>query len=216
MDFNYIADGIDAVVIDNFYTEDQLNDIMLELRWLTKPTIMLSQKDLMAANDNGNPLTSKSGVFLENVFKDWKHSSLISHAMTQTNSDEFRDGLLKCNTMFKALFACNIRSHLLSYYENSDYYKPHTDAFFFTILNYFHKTPKQFTGGDLIAYSCTSDKEVSIEPKHNRVVVILSSTHHEAKSIQSSFTNNFTGNGRYCNSIFLTYKDPRELKNDSN
>ena len=25
MEFNYIADGIDAIVIDNFYTEDQLN-----------------------------------------------------------------------------------------------------------------------------------------------------------------------------------------------
>lgn len=216
MEFNYISDGIDAVIVDNFYTEDQLKEIMLELKWLTKPSIMVSEKELVAADDGSSPLTSKNGVFLEKVFKDWRNSALISHSMKQTNCEEFRDGLLKCNTMFKSLFACNIRSHLLSYYENSDYYKPHTDGFFFTILNYFYTEPKQFTGGELIVYSCNSNKEATIEPKHNRIVVILSSTYHEAKQITSNFTNTLTGNGRYCNSIFLTYKDPREIKNDSN
>jgi len=216
MEFNYIADGIDAVVIDNFYTEEQLKEIMIELKWLTKSSVMENEFTLIAAEDNtGKHLTSKNGVFLEQVFKNWKHSALVSHSMTQTRIPEFKTKLLEFNTMFNSLFNCNVRSHLLSYYENSQYYKPHTDAFFFTLLNYFYVEPKQFEGGELVVYSCNSNKEATIEPMHNRAVLILSSTMHEAKEIKSSIDKKLSGTGRYCNAIFLSSRDPREL-NDSN
>jgi hypothetical protein len=210
MEFNYIADGIDAVVIDNFYTEEQLKEIMLELKWLTKPSVMLDESKLVAAEENGVFLASKSGIFLEEIFNNWKHSALISYGMKQTGQEEFRNKLLEFNTMFKSLFDCNTRCHLVSYYENSQYYKPHKDAFFFTILNYFFNEPKQFEGGELVVYSCNSDKEATIEPKHNRTVVILSSTLHEAKQITSNINQKLSGHGRYCNAIFLSTTDPRQ------
>jgi hypothetical protein len=211
MEFNYIADGIDAVVIDNFYTEEQLKEIMLELKWLTKPSMLLDETRLISAEQDGKILTKKNGAFLESIFLNWKHSALISHGMTQTNTTEFKNKLLEFNTMFNSLLWCNTRTHLLSYYENTQYYKPHTDSCFFTILNYFFTEPKQFEGGELVVYSCNSKKEATIEPKHNRTVVILSSTMHEAKEIKSKFDQKLSGHGRYCNAIFLTYKDPREM-----
>ena len=59
MEFTYIADGIDAVVIDNFYTEEQLKEIMIELKWLTKSSIMVDETALIGAVDNtGNPIAS--------------------------------------------------------------------------------------------------------------------------------------------------------------
>jgi hypothetical protein len=217
MDFNYIADGIDAVVIDNFYTEEQLKEIMVELTWLTKSSVMLDESHLSAAQslDNGNPLTVKNGVFLEKVFVNWKHSALISHGMTQTGNTKFKSKLLEFNTMFNSLSFCNSRTHLLSYYENSNYYKPHTDAFFFTLLNYFFTEPKQFEGGELVLYSCNSNKQVTVEPKNNRAVLILSSTLHEAQEIKSKVDQKLSGHGRYCNAIFLSTVDVRHL-NDSN
>ena len=55
MEFNFIEDGIDAVVIDNFYTEQQLKEIMIELKWLTKPSIMVSEENLSSArNETSN------------------------------------------------------------------------------------------------------------------------------------------------------------------
>jgi hypothetical protein len=210
MEFNYIADGIDAVVIDNFYTEEQLKEIMIELKWLTRPSVLVDETKLVSAQNNGGEvLTSKNGVFLEDVFVNWKHSALISHSMTQTSNKEFVDGLFNCNTLFKSLISCNSRSHLLSYYENSNYYKPHKDGFFFTILNYFNTEPKQFDGGEITLYSCNSVKIATVEPKNNRSIVIASSTLHEVKEIKSSLNNSFSGHGRYCNAIFLTYVDPR-------
>jgi hypothetical protein len=215
MNFNYVADGIDAVVIDDFYTEDQLKEIMVELKWLTKPAVMIDESKLAAAESNTGLLTSKNGVFLEEIFKNWKHSALISHAMEQTRNQQFQTKLLEYNTMFKSFFDCNSRSHLLSYYENSQYYKPHKDAFFFTFLNYFFIEPKQFQGGELVVYSCNSNKEATIEPKNNRAVLILSSTLHEAKEIKSSVDERLSGTGRYCNAIFFSTTDPRQY-NDSN
>lgn len=209
MDFTYIADGIDAVVIDNFYTEEQLQDIMTELKWLTRPPIMKDADELSPASESKEILTVKKGVFLEDVFKDWKHSALISHGVTQTTCEEFNSNLLKFNTMFKSLLACNYRYHLLSYYENSSYYKPHVDGFFYTILNYFHIEPKQFEGGDIVLYSCNSSKKVNIEPKNNRAVVILSCTLHEAMEVKSNVEKQLSGIGRYCNAMFITYKDPK-------
>jgi hypothetical protein len=176
---------------------------------------MVDEYKLKAAETNGEILTSKHGIFLEDVFKNWKHSALISHGMKQTGQQEFRNKLLEYNTMFKSLFDCNSRCHLVSYYENSQYYKPHKDAFFFTILNYFFTEPKQFEGGELVVYSCNSNKEATIEPKHNRTVVILSSTMHQAKEIKSKIDQKLSGHGRYCNAMFLSTTDSRQ-NNDSN
>ena len=73
----------------------------------------------------------------------------------------------------------------------------------------------KFIGGEIVLKSCISDKEATIEPMNNRTVVILSSTVHEVKEIH--LDKSFNGFGRYCNSAFLTYKDPREMApNDSN
>ena len=73
MEFNYIGDGIDAIVIDGLYTKEQLSEIMLELKWLTKPSIMLPPEKLSSATTStGQLLTSKKGVFLESVFANWE------------------------------------------------------------------------------------------------------------------------------------------------
>ena len=50
--------------------------------------------------------------------------------------------------------------------------------------------------------------------KNNRVVIITGNTFHEVSEIKSSMENSFSGNGRYCNAIFLSVSDriPEEQK----
>jgi hypothetical protein len=205
MEFNYIAEGIDAVVIDNFYTEEQLKEIMLELKWLTKHSVFKNGDKLNSAKkEDGEIATSKKGIFLEDVFINWRHSALISHGMTQTKNKDFNNKLLEFNTLFKCITACDSRTHLLSYYENADYYEPHIDVTFFTILNYFFVEPKQFDGGEIILYSCNSSRKSTIDVKHNRTIVIASSTPHEVNALKSDLKNSLSGYGRYCNAMFLS------------
>ena len=196
MEFNYIENGINAVVIDNFYTEEQLKEIMLELKWLTKPSILRNQDTLAAAKDldNGKVLTSKRGIFLEEVFKNWEHSALIKYPMINFQQDEIIDALLKFNPLFKLLYNFDSRTHLLSYYENSDFYKPHIDATVFTILNYFFTEPRKFTGGDLKLYGFKEKTEADVELRHNRVVIITGNTFHELKQLTSDLNNSLSLN----------------------
>jgi hypothetical protein len=219
MEFEFIDNGVNAVVVDNFYTEEQLQEIMTELKWLTKNSILVAPEDTGSAENEFGSVASKSGIFLEQVFKNWRHSALISHSITQLNSKEFVDSLTKHNELYKILFYCNSRSHLLSYYENSDFYKPHTDACVFTALNYFHTEPKQWEGGEMVLSSFTSDKNATVEIRNNRIILITSNTFHGVNEIKSKIQKvdgKYSGNGRYCNSIFLTRNDNKEFIAEQN
>ena len=210
MEFNYIADGIDAIVIDNFYSDDQLKEIHDELVFLTKPSIMTDDIDkLEAAIDvNGKFLTTKSGVWVDHIFKDWKYSSLIRCPMENFSKKEVMEKIISYNSLFNLFYHCNCRNHLLSYYENAGYYSKHRDEAVFTVLNYFHHEPKQYTGGDITLHSSGELKKATIESRNNRVVIIPSSTLHEVSTIEMT-SKKLSGEGRYCNSIFLTVQDSK-------
>jgi len=209
MEFTYIADGIDAVVIDNFYTEEQLKEIMIELKWLTKNSILKDERHLESAELSGKLQTHKHGIFLETVFANWEHSALISHGMTQLKTEEVHKNILGFNALFKTLYHCDARNHLLSYYENSGYYKSHKDHSFFTILNWFNIEPKQFEGGDMILTSFDGTKHANIEYRNNRVLILAGCTPHEVTEIKSKLENKFSGSGRYCNAAFLGLRAER-------
>lgn len=217
MEFNYIAEGIDAVVIDNFYTEDQLSEIRSELKFLTKPSIMSEDRDKLEAgvDIDGNFVTTKAGVWVDHIFRDWNHSALISHPMTNFAKQEVQDKIISYNSLYSLLYHCNVRNHLLSYYENAGYYSKHVDAAVFTVLSYFYNEPKQFSGGDITLHNRDNTKKANVEIKNNRVIIIPSCTMHEVEKIEMT-SKKLSGEGRYCCAIFLTVQHLREKHNDSN
>jgi hypothetical protein len=207
MEFNFIEDGVDAVVIDNFYTEDQLKEIMLELKWITKPVILRTGKEVaMATEADGTPRAEKYGRFLEEIFRDWTSCSLIKHTLENVIDKEFKKKLLEFNSMFKMMYDCGRKDHLLSYYENAGYYLPHSDHAVFTILCWFNTEPKKFTGGDMVLYSDDMSKKASIEYRNNRVLIIPSCTRHEVSKIESDIPH-LCGDGRYCLASFWGLSD---------
>ena len=212
MEFNYIADGIDALVIDNFYTEEELNEIFKELSWVTKPSIFVDERGLSTAEMGETIIASKKGIFLDGIISYWRYSALMKYPLLKMNESSFKETLLSKNSLFKLFYGCNKRTHLLSYYENNDYYGSHIDATVCTILNWFYKEPKQFTGGEIILRSETTNKIAEIECKNNRVVLMAGNTPHEVKPIISNLNDSYSGYGRYCNAIFLNIADSKESR----
>jgi hypothetical protein len=219
MEFTYIEDGIDAIVIDNFYSENQLKEIMIELKWLTKKDILLGPEQLHTAETiTGGYAAKKNGVFLETVFANWQHSALIKHAMANFTKEDVKKTIQEYNSLYRLIYSCDTRAHLLSYYENGGFYAGHSDATVFTILNWFSTLPQQFTGGNMTLFSSNSSAVADIEFKNNRVLIIPGCAVHEVKEIKSN-VEEYSGDGRYCNAIFLTMRaDPPKKKdrNDSN
>jgi len=207
MEFTYIADGIDAVVIDNFYSEEQLNHINKQLQSLTDEQHMVADKDkLEAAVDiDGNFITTKYGVWINDV-----ESPLIKFSIENFSDEQLVETIIGFNSMYRILFFLNRRSHLVSYYENAGYYSKHIDASVFTILNYFHKEPKQFKGGDIIVYSKDYTKKATIETRNNRVVIIPSCTTHEVTQVEMT-SYKLDGTGRYCCSIFAETQNKENI-----
>jgi len=208
MEWNFIEEGINAVIIDNFYSENQLKDIFNQLETLTTEEYMTADKDkLEAAVDlQGNFITTKFGAWLDDG-----NCPLLNHCYTNFSSNQLQEKFISYNPLYRILFHLNRRFNLLSYYENAGYYSKHTDVAVFTILNYFHKEPKQFTGGEMVLHSHDFSKKAVVEPRNNRVVVIPSHTVHEVLPIQMT-SKILSGNGRYCMSIFVTSEDVKELR----
>ena len=97
----------------------------------------------------------------------------------------------------------SICSTLLSYYENGDDYKKHKDASVVTILTYFFKEPKLFSGGDLIL----NDFGVTIEPENNMIVIIPGLYNHEVSQVVMEKDCCGKNLGRYCLSQFINFKE---------
>lgn len=83
---------------------------------------------------------------------------------------------MKCNT-------------LVSYYDNGDYYLPHTDEGIMTAIMYLWEDPKTFTGGEL----CFGDFTVPIED--NCMVIFPSMTEHSVNPLH--------GYGRWAVTHFM-------------
>jgi Rps23 Pro-64 3,4-dihydroxylase Tpa1-like proline 4-hydroxylase len=85
------------------------------------------------------------------------------------------------------------------------------------MLNYYHTEPKKFKGGEIILSSYNNQKKATIEVKNNRCVLITSNTWHEVAKLESEIDMpKYSGDGRYCCSIFLSRIDDKQWVQDPN
>jgi hypothetical protein len=184
--------------IENFYNEIELSLIWDELKFLTH------SNKLETPNNTGqlNPtMKHNNGLFLDTIYTERKFSNILKvnrKIFSVDNMKKYAD----LHFMNRIIFTLNSDTTLLSYYENSGYYKSHSDTAVITILTWLFKEPKQFEGGNLIF----TDFDETIEIKNNTVIMFPSHAKHEVTSIKMESKDKFSGNGRYCISQFLSIK----------
>jgi Rps23 Pro-64 3,4-dihydroxylase Tpa1-like proline 4-hydroxylase len=205
MDFTFVADGINAVVIDNFYTSDEealvLSDCMSVL-----PQMMDESHTSGALDSNGSVIKKNHGAFIKST-----GSALESLSKNKIFSIEVRDRMLIANSLYKILFGLNRVETLLSYYSDGDYYNNHIDDSIFTAVVYLYKQPKKFSGGEIVLQSYIQGTAATIDCLHNRAIIFPSVTPHSVKPIK--LLNDSGSDGRFCISHFINYED---VRNDSN
>ena len=89
---------------------------------------------------------------------------------------------------------------MVSYYENSDYYKSHRDDAIVTVLNYFFKEPKRFEGGEIIF----TDYDLKFQVTNEITIIFPSNIKHEVSEIYLDKKYEGKGLGRFCMNQFLT------------
>jgi hypothetical protein len=183
--------------VDNMYSEDEVKDIMHELNFLAKHNKMLPPEKTASAELDGELRKQNLALFLDFVYSDRNTSDIL-----RINRKLYSLNIDTVDPTFKMLRNATLDTTLISYYENSDYYKAHTDNAMLTALTYFYEEPKRFTGGELYL----PEYDITLECVHNRTYLVPSLVEHEAKEICMAEEYVGKGLGRFCMAQLLSFK----------
>jgi len=187
------------IIIENFYSLDEINLVWEELDFLCYPFKLDPPTKTLAAKNKGTNLKQNEGVFLEKIYTDKNISNIIQlndkiidnqKQIIQEHPSWFFKNILKVESFSE--------SNLISYYENACYYGKHKDASFFTFLRWVYKNPKSFIGGNLIF----DDYDLEIEIKNNMGIIFPSSISHSVTEVQMKSNDMHKKMGRFCISTF--------------
>jgi len=202
--------GFPLIVIDDYYSNEELNLIWEELIFLGKKDVLYlgsNPKSSGALNESGIPLKTNYSVFLDDLFSyDRNFSNIL-----KVNRKIFNqwDNIISQNDhWFYKNLHCVVYYTLLSYYEHQSYYGLHRDNSTATSLSWFYKEPKQFDGGDLIF-----ENGSKIEVKNNRTIIFPSMILHEVNSVIMEEQNLNKQLGRFCITQFLHTSEHAITKN---
>ena len=204
------------LIIDDFFKPAELDSIWKELDFINSdgrllPPHKTGQPNIKA---DGTKLKSNKGVFLETVYKDPSYSSIMKY-INEGLSKERVEPFVNSSILYKNFYNLNYYSHLVSYYEQSDYYEPHTDMAAYTFIVWLYKEPKAFEGGELILNEIDNHK---IEIKNNTAILFPSAASHQVLPVKMKNGAPIDqGYGRYAISCFLNSNPminnlPNELK----
>lgn len=195
-----------TLIIENFYSEDELRLIWRELEFLTDKNKLKKPIETGSAtkidNVRGEVITLKENksIFLDDCYLDRSISDILKinrkiFYFAQQNNLEAYDPI------FRTITKCDSDQTLISYYENDDYYLPHSDKSILTVLSYFIKNEEKILGGELVL----NDFNLTIPIKNNMLIVIPGIYQHEVKKIKMD-DNAYSTFGRYSMSQFLYNK----------
>ncbi len=137
------------------------------------------------------------------VNKDFRSSKMILSSSFPKIQEEFLSKISKLlPSIAKHLeiieFEISNKELQLTMHESGDFFKLHQDSSDstatekrkITFVYYYHRTPKKFSGGDLLLHDTSQDKSsyslnyTLIEPIHNSIVVFPSYIYHQVTPIQ--------------------------------
>ncbi len=187
----------DYLCVDNFFNSDELDlffndfDIAHEKQFF---------KDDHISSGAGKTFfnLAKKAFFLSRAIDPVSediNSSALCKKILNSLIFQYADTHFTC----KSVLAAKKCGFLYSLYTNKDYYGAHRDWAVATVLFWFCRTPKKFTGGDLVFEEINE----TIEFKNNRIVIFPSQFKHEVTPVVMDDDEDVK-NGRYCITMFIS------------
>lgn len=189
------------ITIENTFAVDELNLIWDEIKFLYYSKKFNSPEKTGSAYDtvDGEKIYKKnnSGLWISEIYKEFDFSNIYKCGRKLIeNKEEIYNN--HPSWFFKNIFF-NQDNTLISYYEDGNYYHPHTDSAFLTCLTWFYKQPKKFEGGNLTF----TDYNITIEVSNNYTVIFPSIIKHEVSKISMKPEHLDDLNGRICVTQFF-------------
>jgi hypothetical protein len=194
---NVSVKNFQVLIIDNFFSPNELDLVFNECLFLCDDEKLKSAKETGSATHKDRLLKNNKGLFLQDVYLDQNISDILffNKKMLEPN---FVNHLISFDVVYRYIRYSNRLNTLLSYYENDDYYEPHCDESKITAITWLFKTPKLFSGGDLII-----ENEWQIKCMDNRTVIFPSILQHEVTKVEMQSENIGTKSGRFSITTFI-------------
>lgn len=203
MDIREGETPVPTLIVDNFFTEDELTQVMAEMDAVRSANLLLPpERTGTATYPDGSPMKKNSGVFLDELYENNRDGSkCLLHTRKALQDDSIRTAVASHSSWFfrDVLPHTNSDHTLLTYYEHGGHYRPHRDNFEFTVLIWLFKEPRSFDGGRFIL----ADYNHEIELVSNRAVYFPSRCAHEVTRVKMKDEFLGQGLGRYTLSIFV-------------
>jgi Rps23 Pro-64 3,4-dihydroxylase Tpa1-like proline 4-hydroxylase len=183
------------------YTDEELDLIWQELDFLTYSSKLWDPcKYGGAKNALEEYLTNAKALVLDIVYQKRVYSNILT-----INRKLFTDGYTQIfselSPDLKFIPNVNLDTTKIRYYQNGEYYRPHTDYTLAALsLSYFYREPKQFSGGELVFPSHNYEFDCS----HNSMILIPGYVEHGVNKIKTEETP-YSGHSRYCMTQFLSH-----------
>jgi hypothetical protein len=198
--------GLPIIIIDNYYDEVAADKIWQELCFLNNDSRKFETPEETGSawlpNEDGEKMYLRKNLAcqLDRTYRNRNASNILTENRKIFSLD-LRLKLEDYHVYFRALDGITADGTIVNYYENADYYMPHTDVSVATVLTWFYKNPKSFTGGQLII-----ENELSIECLYNRTVIFPSMLKHavEVTIVDSQLIGQ--NYGRYSITQLMSYK----------
>lgn len=202
LDKQYLNAGI--LILNNVFSKKQYKSIMKELENIRKSNVLLTPEFTSSATyPDGSFKKNNLAIFLDDLYtqEGRKISNIIKNLEIVFFNENIIENYCSLNPVCSTIKNVNNYSTLINYYEDGGKYEYHRDYSAFTILSFFHKSPKKFDGGDL--FLRLNDQEIKIDFENNSSVIFPSIYEHMVSpvSIKKSKSEGF---GRYSISQFLS------------
>ena len=179
---NIFKEPFPHLIIENFYTDEELELIWEELNFLTKPGKLYEPGVDHGAWDSEKQefLTKSRSLRLDSAYNDKNLSNIITVTQKLFNHG-FLNIFFEKFPQHKKVLYTNYCITKCRYYHDGDYYDPHTDIFHdFLAFSYFYREPKKFLGGELY-FPEYGDYE--FECSNNSIILLPSYVTHGVKMV---------------------------------
>lgn len=196
-----------VLIIDGFYTDEESNIILSDLKELNEHFTEDTTKNGSAwyKNEQGEKIYKKNarGCILDEIYKNNREESKILTINRKIFDSNFMQTITNFHYFFKYFRISNVDSTILHYYENDGEYKFHEDNATITIISWFYHEPKKFSNGNFII---DSEEKLLIECMNKRMVIFPSILEHAVEKVIMKEEYKNKNLGRYSMAQFLYLK----------
>jgi Rps23 Pro-64 3,4-dihydroxylase Tpa1-like proline 4-hydroxylase len=193
------------IVIDEFYDKKEEELIWQELEFYSGKYINADHDTTGNRSEDcetGKVHSSSNRIYLDQIYnQDSRYISNILNVYGKITSEDVMKVVRDNMPTAPILEMSNYDLSQISYYDSGDFYDDHVDFYGYTVLVWFFKEPKRFSGGDFMILGPNK----LIECKHNRLVMIPSYYTHSVTPIIMEKIYRNKGLGRYTLTHFYFF-----------